>query len=139
MSADGRFQMPFGDKGRWGDVTSPMSLTLDRHFGGKDWLTKKAWSSATPDEQASMIRADAGIPAPQAWVTPTDTAAEVGADIAALDGTSVDRMKGLPVPAGAQMVSGQYGSGFVSKLPAAPPAPDTETPDNAVKATSPKS
>jgi hypothetical protein len=100
-----------------------MSLTLDRHFGGKDWLTKKAWSSATPDEQASMIRADAGIPTPQVWVTPTDTAAEVGADIAALDGTSVDRMTELPVPAGARMVSGKYGSGFTTtKLPAAPPA-----------------
>ncbi len=123
VSADGRFQMPFGNKGRWGDVTAPMSLTLDRHFGGKDWLTKKAWSSATPDEQASMIRADAGIPAPQVWVTPTDTAAEVGADIAALDGTSVDRRTELPVPAGARMVSGQYGSGFTTtKLPAAPPA-----------------
>jgi hypothetical protein len=123
VSADGRFQMPFGNKGRWGDVTAPMSLTLDRHFGGKDWLTKKAWSSATPDEQASMIRADAGIPTPQVWVTPTDTAAEVGADIAALDGTSVDRMTELPVPAGARMVSGKYGSGFTTtKLPAAPPA-----------------
>jgi peptidoglycan hydrolase-like protein with peptidoglycan-binding domain len=123
VSADGRFQMPFGDKGRWGDVTAPMSLTLDRHFGGKDWLTKKAWSSATPDEQASMIRADAGIPTPQVWVTPTDTAAEVGADIAALDGTSVDQMTRLPVPAGARMVSGQSGSGFTTtKLPAAPPA-----------------
>jgi len=123
VSADGRFQMPFGDKGRWGDVTAPMSLTLDRHFGGKDWLTKKAWSSATPDEQASMIRADAGIPAPQVWVTPTDTAAEVGADIAALDGTSVDRRTELPVPAGARMVSGKYGSGFTTtKLPAAPPS-----------------
>jgi len=123
VSADGRFQMPFGDKGRWGDVTAPMSLTLDRHFGGKDWLTKKAWSSATPDEQASMMRADAGIPAPQVWVTPADTAAEVGADIAALDGTSVDRRTELPVPAGARMVSGKYGSGFTTtKLPAAPPS-----------------
>jgi hypothetical protein len=156
VSADGRFQMPFGDKGRWGDVTAPMSLTLDRHFGGKDWLTKKAWSSATPDEQASMIRADAGIPTPQVWVTPTDTAAEVGADIAALDGTSVDQMTRLPVPAGARMVSGQSGSGFTTtKLPAAPPAqgagsqaagklpavdPETETIiDNAVKATRTKS
>jgi hypothetical protein len=156
VSDDGRFQMPFGDKGRWGDVTAPMSLTLDRHFGGKDWLTKKAWSSATPDEQASMIRADAGIPTPQAWVTPTDTAAEVGADIAALDGTSVDRMTGLPVSAGARMVNGQYGSGFTTtKLPAAPPsqagtgdqaagqppvfAPDTSIIDNAVKATRTKS
>jgi hypothetical protein len=156
VSADGRFQMPFGDKGRWGDVTAPMSLTLDRHFGGKDWLTKKAWSSATPDEQASMIRADAGIPTPQVWVTPTDTAAEVGADIAALDGTSVDRRTGLPVPAGARMVSGQRGSGFTTtKLPAAPPAqgagnqsagqlpsvdPETKTIiDNAVKATHTKS
>jgi len=157
VSADGRFQMPFGDKGRWGDVTAPMSLTLDRHFGGKDWLTKKAWSSATPDEQASMIRADAGIPTPQVWVTPTDTAAEVGADIAAPAGTSVDRMTGLPVPASARMVSGQNGSGFTTtKLPAAPPAqvgtgnqaagqlpgvaPDVSTIiDNAVKATRTKS
>jgi hypothetical protein len=156
VSADGRFQMPFGDKGRWGDVTAPASVTLDRHFGGDDWLTKKAWSSATADEKAAMIRADAGIPTPQVWVTPTDTAAEVGADIAAQDGTSVDRMTGLPVPAGVRMVSGQYGSGFTTtKLPAAPPAqvgavnqaagplpgaaPDTETIDNAVKATSTKS
>ncbi len=70
-----------------------------------------------------MIRADAGIPAPQAWVTPTDTAAEVGADIAAQDGTSVDRMTGLPVPAGARMVNGKYGSGFTTtKLPSAPPS-----------------
>ena len=157
VSADGRFQQQAGPKGRWGDVTAPASVTLDRHFGGDDWLTKKAWSSATADEKAAMIRANAGIPAPQAWVTPTDTAAEVGADIAALDGTSVDRMTGLPVPAGARMVSGQSGSGFTTtKLPAATPAqvgtgnlaagqlpgvaPDTETIiANAVKATRTKS
>lgn len=158
VSADGRFQQQAGPKGRWGDVTAPASVTLDRHFGGDDWLTKKAWSSATADEKAAMIRADAGIPTPQVWVTPTDTTAAIGADTAALDGSSVDRMTGRAVPAGARMFSNDYGSGFVSKLPSAPPAQgagnqtagplpgvppvaqDTLTIiDNAVKATSTKS
>ena len=122
VSADGRFQQKYGSKGRWGDVTAPLYLTLDKRFGGKDWHTEKAWSGASPDEKAAMIRADAGIPTPQVWVTPTDTTAAIGADTAALDGSSVDRMTGRAVPAGARMFSNEYGSGFVSKLPSASPA-----------------
>ena len=122
VSADGRFQQQAGPKGRWGDVTAPLYLTLDKRFGGKDWHTEKAWSGASADEKAAMIRADAGIPTPQVWVTPTDTTAAIGADTAALDGSSVDRMTGRAVPAGARMFSNEYGSGFVSKLPSAPPA-----------------
>lgn len=122
VSADGRFQQKYGSKGRWGDVTAPLYLTLDRRFGGKDWHTEKAWSGASADEKAAMIRADAGIPTPQVWITPDDTTAAIGADTAALDGTSVDRMTGRAVPAGARMFSNEYGSGFVSKLPSAQPA-----------------
>ena len=122
MSADGRFQQKAGPKGRWGDVTAPLYLTLDKRFGGKDWHTEKAWSGASADEKAAMIRADAGIPTPQVWITPDDTTAAIGADTAALDGSSVDRMTGRAVPAGARMFSNEYGSGFVSKLPSASPS-----------------
>ena len=122
VSADGRFQQQAGPKGRWGDVTAPLYLTLDRRFGGKDWHTEKAWSGASADEKAAMIRADAGIPTPQVWIIPPDTTAAIGADTAALDGSSVDRMTGRAVPAGARMFSNEYGSGFVSNLPSAPPS-----------------
>lgn len=126
VSADGRFQQQAGPKGRWGDVTAPLYLTLDRRFGGKDWQTEKAWSGASADEKAAMIRADAGIPTPQVWVTPTDTATEVGAGIAgpgmqrrAADGLLQD------IPEGARTVQGKYGGGFSTgapKLPSASPA-----------------
>ena len=166
VSADGRFQQKAGPKGRWGDVTAPLYLTLDKRFGGKDWHTEKAWSGASADEKAAMIRADAGIPTPQVWVTPTDTATEVGAGIAgpgmqrrAADGLLQD------IPEGARTVQGKYGDGFSTgaptgapKLPSASPsqgagsqvagplpgvppvAQDTLTIiDNAVKATRTKS
>ena len=126
VSADGRFQQQAGPKGRWGDVTAPLYLTLDKRFGGKDWHTEKAWSGASADEKAAMIRADAGIPTPQVWVTPDDTETEVGAGIAgpgmqrrAADGLLQD------IPEGARTVQGDYGGGFSTgapKLPSASPS-----------------
>jgi hypothetical protein len=118
VSPDGRFRAQ-ADNGRWVEQTPPnaAAVALDRHFEGQ-------WAGATPDQRAALLRTDAGIPAMhEGWVTPSDTAGEVGADMTGSRQTNFnDPMTGLPVPAGARTVSGKYGSGFAAgpTLPAMP-------------------
>jgi hypothetical protein len=86
---------------RWVQQPKPANLVLDEHFKAEG----KNWADATPTARAAMLR-------PQ-WVTPTDTAASVGAGFDA---------------AGNRTVSAPQfqGGGFATnapRLPSAVPAP----------------
>jgi hypothetical protein len=58
--------------GNWVDMSRPLgsSTMLDAHFGGK-------WADATPEDRATMLRKELGLPPVGQWWTPDMTARSV--------------------------------------------------------------